>query len=69
VTGLGRSKTLQRALVNSFGFGGKNIVIAVSRVDVPALRDTILASESGSTYHERLVAPALAHSRQARLIQ
>lgn len=69
VTGLGRSKTLQRALVNSFGFGGKNIVIAVSRVDVPALRDTILASESGSTYHERLVAPALAHSRQAGLIQ
>ncbi len=69
VTGLGRSKTLQRALVNSFGFGGKNIVLAVSRVDVPALRDTILASESGSTYHERLVAPALAHSRQAGLIQ
>ena len=69
VTGLGRSKTLQRTLVNSFGFGGKNIVIAVSRVDVPALRDTILASESGSTYHERLVAPALAHSRQAGLIQ
>ena len=69
VTGLGRSKTLQRALVNSFGFGGKNIVIAVSRVDVPALRETILASESGSTYHERLVAPALAHSRQAGLIQ
>ena len=69
VTGLGRSKTLQRALVNSFGFGGKNIVIAVSRVDVPALRDTILASESGSTYYERLVAPALAHSRQTGLIQ
>ena len=69
VTGLGRSKTLQRALVNSFGFGGKNIVLAVSRVDVPALRDTILASESGSTYHERLVTPALAHSRQAGFIQ
>ena len=68
VTGLGRSKTIQRALVNSFGFGGKNIVIAVSRVDVPALRDSILASESGSTYYERLVAPALAHSRQAGLI-
>jgi 3-oxoacyl-[acyl-carrier-protein] synthase II len=35
VAGVGRSRTLQRALVNSFGFGGKNIVIAISRVDVP----------------------------------
>ena len=69
VTGLGRAKTIQRALVNSFGFGGKNIVLAVSRIDVPALRESVLASESGSTYHERLVAPALAHSRQAGLIQ
>ncbi len=69
VAGLGRSKTLQRALVNSFGFGGKNIVIAVSRVDVPAVHDSMLASESGSTYSGHLVAPALARSPQTGIIQ
>jgi 3-oxoacyl-[acyl-carrier-protein] synthase II len=30
----GRSCHVRRALVNSFGFGGKNIVLALSRVDV-----------------------------------
>jgi len=33
VAGEGRSAHLRRALVNSFGFGGKNIVLALSRVD------------------------------------
>ncbi|MDH5252188.1 MAG: beta-ketoacyl-[acyl-carrier-protein] synthase family protein [Nitrospira sp.] len=60
VAGIGRPKTLQRALVNSFGFGGKNIVIPVSRVDVPALRDAMVTSETSAAYHERLAAPALA---------
>ncbi|MBV6470149.1 MAG: 3-oxoacyl-[acyl-carrier-protein] synthase 2 [Nitrospirae bacterium] len=34
VSGRGRSVHLDRALINSFGFGGKNIVLALSRVDV-----------------------------------
>lgn len=58
---IGRSKTMQRALVNSFGFGGKNIVIAVSRVDVPAA--TGMVYEGSGRYHEPLVAPALANAR------
>lgn len=33
VAGEGRPAHLRRALVNSFGFGGKNIVLALSRVD------------------------------------
>ena len=33
VSGQGRSVHLDRALINSFGFGGKNIVLALSRVD------------------------------------
>lgn len=68
VAGVGRSKTLQRALVNSFGFGGKNIVLAVSGIDVPAFRDTLVHDGVG-TYHEPLATPAMAKPRQDRPAQ
>lgn len=34
VSGTGRAVQVNRALINSFGFGGKNIVLALSRVNV-----------------------------------
>jgi 3-oxoacyl-[acyl-carrier-protein] synthase II len=34
VAGAGRPAGIRRALINSFGFGGKNVVLALSRVDV-----------------------------------
>ncbi|WP_447599855.1 beta-ketoacyl-[acyl-carrier-protein] synthase family protein [Nitrospira sp. Nam80] len=33
VAGVGRSANMRRTLINSFGFGGKNVVLALSRVD------------------------------------
>jgi 3-oxoacyl-[acyl-carrier-protein] synthase II len=63
----GRSRTLNRALINSFGFGGKNIVIAVSVVNVPVSRGTLMHDSAG-TYHEPLVTPALANARQTDII-
>ncbi|MGZ8394942.1 MAG: hypothetical protein ACXWWJ_09255, partial [Nitrospira sp.] len=30
----GRPSRIGKALINSFGFGGKNVVLALSRVDV-----------------------------------
>ena len=62
VAGVGRSKTLQRALVNSFGFGGKNIVIAVSRVDIPAGLDSMGIAETEAAYHEPLAPAAVAEA-------
>jgi 3-oxoacyl-(acyl-carrier-protein) synthase len=47
---VGRERIMRRALVNSFGFGGKNIVIAVSGVNVPAAQDRLLHDALG-TYH------------------
>lgn len=63
----GRARTLNRALINSFGFGGKNIVIAVSVVNVPVSRGTLMHDSAG-TYHEPLVTPALANARQTDII-
>ncbi len=34
VAGQGRPAHIRRAIINSFGFGGKNVVLALSRVDV-----------------------------------
>lgn len=38
VAGEGRPATMRRALINSFGFGGKNVVLAMSGVQVEAAR-------------------------------
>jgi hypothetical protein len=59
---------MQRALVNSFGFGGKNIVIAVSRVDVPVGND-VLVHEGVGVYHQPLATPAMARSRHGESLQ
>ncbi|WHZ23363.1 MAG: 3-oxoacyl-[acyl-carrier-protein] synthase, KASII [Nitrospira sp.] len=47
VSGQGRSAHLDRALINSFGFGGKNIVLALSRVDVGLAATAPLAATQG----------------------
>ena len=62
VTGRGRVHRLQRALVNSFGFGGKNIVLAVSRTDVGVAQHDFVG-DGLAVYQEPLAAPALAKSR------
>ncbi|MCS6293083.1 MAG: beta-ketoacyl-[acyl-carrier-protein] synthase family protein [Nitrospira sp.] len=66
---VGRPRTMQRALINSFGFGGKNIVIAVSGVDVAASQDRLVHGGVGALYHEPIAAPALAKSPSTDLIQ
>jgi hypothetical protein len=60
---------MQRALVNSFGFGGKNIVIAVSGVDVAASQDRLVHGGVGALYHEPIAAPAMAKSPSPDLVQ
>ena len=64
VAGVGRSHTIQRALVNSFGFGGKNIVIAVSGVETP-VSSGLLIHEGMGAYHEPLATTAMARAEQA----
>jgi 3-oxoacyl-[acyl-carrier-protein] synthase II len=66
---VGRPRTMQRALINSFGFGGKNIVIAVSGIDVAASQDRLVHGGVGALYHEPIAAPALAKSPSTDLIQ
>ena len=58
---VGRALAIQRALVNSFGFGGKNIVIAVSQVDVPVAHPTSVRDGMGAVYGEPVGVPA--HAR------
>ena len=36
---VGRSASVNRALINSFGFGGEKIVVGVSRADLPVSDD------------------------------
>jgi 3-oxoacyl-[acyl-carrier-protein] synthase II len=43
VPGHGRSVAIQRALINSFGFGGKNIVLALSRAESAEARRLVPA--------------------------
>ena len=45
VAGEGRCVNMRRALINSFGFGGKNVVLALSRVDAPVVSGAPLQSE------------------------
>ena len=49
---VGRPHVIQRALVNSFGFGGKNIVIALSRADVPVAAQELVHDAAGASYRE-----------------
>ena len=58
---VGRPHAIQRALVNSFGFGGKNIVIAVSQVDVPVAHPTSVRDGMGVVYGDPVGVPA--HAR------
>jgi 3-oxoacyl-[acyl-carrier-protein] synthase II len=51
----GRHCTLRRALVNSFGFGGKNIVLAMSHVGVPVLEELPLQNAWDSLVSEEVV--------------
>jgi 3-oxoacyl-[acyl-carrier-protein] synthase II len=60
---VGRPRTMQRALINSFGFGGKNIVIAVSGTNTP-VSSGMLIQESVGAYHEPVGAPAMARAQQ-----
>lgn len=65
---IGRPRTMQRALINSFGFGGKNIVLAVSGVDT-AVSSDLLVRESVGTYHQPVGAPAMARALPAPQIE
>lgn len=59
----GRPAHLRRALINSFGFGGKNVVLAMSRVDSRLPQETVLAQRRGMHQQELvglLSAPAMA---------
>lgn len=58
---VGRPHTIQRALVNSFGFGGKNIVIALSRVDVPVAPHVLVPDGMEAVFIEPVGIPA--HAR------
>lgn len=48
----GRPHRIRRALVNSFGFGGKNIVIAVSQVDVAVAPHALVPEGMVAMYNE-----------------
>jgi 3-oxoacyl-[acyl-carrier-protein] synthase II len=61
---VGRPQTMHRALINSFGFGGKNIVLAVSGVETP-VSSGLLIHEGMGAYHEPLAATAMARTEQA----
>ena len=51
VSGEGRAAHVDRALINSFGFGGKNIVLALSRVDARAATTGSAAAAPGYGLH------------------
>lgn len=54
VAGEGRSVTMRRALINSFGFGGKNVVLAMSGINVAAARSKAVNGEWADTYSGQL---------------
>jgi 3-oxoacyl-[acyl-carrier-protein] synthase II len=54
VAGEGRSVTMRRALINSFGFGGKNVVLAMSGINVGAARSKTVNGEWADTYSGQL---------------
>ena len=61
----GRPHAINRALVNSFGFGGKNIVVALSRVDVPVAHDVLDQVGMGAAYFEPIGASAHANAQRS----
>ena len=66
---VGQARTLQRALVNSFGFGGKNIIIPVSRVDSPVLLGQLIHERAGAGHHRSMVTSAFSRSYSSGLAQ
>ena len=58
----GRPARVRRALINSFGFGGKNIVLALSHVDTVASEQTLIRGSDWDVLHNQPVG-ALAHAR------
>jgi 3-oxoacyl-[acyl-carrier-protein] synthase II len=66
---VGQARTLRRALVNSFGFGGKNIIIPVSRVDSPVLHGQLSHERKGADHHRSMVTSAFSRSYSAGLAQ
>ena len=66
---VGQTRTLQRALVNSFGFGGKNIIIPVSRVDSPVLLGQLIHERAGAGHHRSMVTSAFSRSYSSGLAQ
>jgi len=51
VSGEGRVAHIDRALINSFGFGGKNIVLALSRIDAKVAMTGSRAASAGYGLH------------------
>ena len=49
----GRSVTMRRALINSFGFGGKNVVLALSRVDAAVAYGSSLQDDRMAAHDSR----------------
>lgn len=59
----GRPVRLRRALIDSFGFGGKNIVLALSHVNAATQHDPFLRTSEWDMVHRQPVGAALARSR------
>lgn len=57
----GRPAKVTRALVNSFGFGGKNVVLAMSQVARPAEPSLDLQDRDYDVLHRQPVGAAIAH--------
>ena len=55
VAGEGRPASMRRALINSFGFGGKNVVLALSRVDTAVAYGAPVQSEWAAVHGHQLV--------------
>jgi 3-oxoacyl-[acyl-carrier-protein] synthase II len=60
----GRPARLRRALINSFGFGGKNIVLALSHINTITPQNLPLQGSDWGAIHHHPVGAALARSRQ-----
>lgn len=58
----GRPARMRRALINSFGFGGKNIVLALSHVNTMTSQDLLLQGSEWDAIHRQPVGAALARS-------
>jgi 3-oxoacyl-[acyl-carrier-protein] synthase II len=65
----GRPARIRRALINSFGFGGKNIVLALSHVNALAPHDRLLRTSDWDAIHNQPIGAALARSLRTSLAQ